>query len=91
VGYVPGISRTTPVATFGRIGVVWSIFPGDIRIGQIDAAATSGMSGGGVFNRYGEFLGILVSKSTSFEGAVRYLSFLEINEIIEDLRAGVKR
>ena len=92
IGYAPTISETTPIATFGRIGVIWNVVPGDIREGQIDAAATGGMSGGGVFNTYGELIGILLSTwSPGFEGNSRYLSYLEINEVIEDLRSGVKR
>ena len=40
--------------------------PGNYAIGQVDAAATNGMSGGGVFNKYGEFLGVLIA-SSNFE------------------------
>ena len=53
VAYTPSISKTTPIATFGRIGVIWSIVPGKISKGQIDAAVTSGMSGGVGLNKYG--------------------------------------
>ena len=91
IAYVPSISNTTPIATFGRIGVIWRVVPGDFTTGQIDAAVTSGMSGGGVFNRYGEFLGIVLSRSINFEGNSRYLSYRAINEVIEDLRAGMKQ
>ena len=91
IAYVSDISETTPISTFGRIGVIWSIVPGDIRQLQIDAAATPGMSGGGVFNSYGELVGILLSRSTSFDGNVRALSSSEIREVIADLRSGVKR
>lgn len=90
LAYVSDISRTTPMITFGRIGVIWNVVPGDIRQGQIDAAVTAGMSGGGVFNNHGELLGIMLSISTEFEGISRYLSFREINEVIEDLRNGMK-
>jgi serine protease Do len=90
VAYAPSISETTPIITFGRIGVIWSIVPGDIRKGQIDAPVTSGMSGGGVFNRYGELVGMLLSTSPTFEGNARYLSFQEITEVIGDLRSGEK-
>ena len=56
----------------------------------MDAAATNGMSGGGVFNKYGEFLGVVVTSST-FDGNVRYVRFAEIKEVIDDLRAGRKQ
>jgi S1-C subfamily serine protease len=56
----------------------------------VDAAATNGMSGGEVFNKYGEFLGVLVT-SSAFDGNVRYVRFEEIKEVLEDLRAGSKK
>ncbi len=90
IGFVPEISNVTPVVTFGRIGSLWNIRPGDFAIGQVDAAATNGMSGGGVFNKFGEFLGILVT-SSSFDGNIRYVRFEEIKEVIDELRAGSKR
>ena len=89
IGFVPSISITTPVVTFGRIGALWNIVPGNYAIGQVDAAATNGMSGGGVFNKFGELLGIVVT-SSSFDGNIRYLRFEEIQEVIGDLRAGSK-
>lgn len=89
IGFVPGISITAPVVTFGRIGALWNIRPGNVATGQVDAAATTGMSGGGVFNKFGEFLGILVN-SSSFDGNIRYVRFEEINEVIDALRAGSK-
>ena len=91
VGYVSRISETTPVATFGRIGVLWRIVPGDITMGQIDAAATGGMSGGGVFNNFGELIGILIGGDPLFDGNNRYLSSTEIAEVLDDLRAGLKQ
>jgi len=90
IGFVPEISTNTPMVTFGRIGALWDIRPGDYSLGQVDAAATNGMSGGGVFNKFGEFLGVLVT-SSSFDGNVRYVRFEEIKEVIEELRAGSKR
>jgi S1-C subfamily serine protease len=90
VGFVPSISQTTPIATFGRIGALWNTLPQGFAYGQVDAAATNGMSGGPVFNKYAEFLGILVT-SSSFDGNVRYLRFPEINLILEDLRNGSRR
>jgi len=90
IGFVPDISNITPLVTFGRIGALWNIRPGDYAIGQVDAAATNGMSGGGVFNKYGEFLGVLVT-SSQFNGNIRYVRFEEIKEVIDDLRAGSKQ
>ena len=89
IGFVPDISITAAVVTFGRIGALWNIRPGNYAIGQVDAAATNGMSGGGVFNKFGEFLGIVVTSST-FDGNIRYVRFEEINEVIGALRAGSK-
>jgi len=90
IGFVPDISDITPLVTFGRIGALWNIWPGNYAIGQVDAAATNGMSGGGVFNKFGEFLGVLVTAS-AFNGNIRYVRFEEINEVLKDLRAGSKK
>jgi S1-C subfamily serine protease len=90
IGFVPNISTTTPVVTFGRIGAMWSIRPGNYAVGQVDAAATNGMSGGGVFNKFGEYLGVLVT-SSSFDGNIRYVRFEEIKEVLDDLSAGSKQ
>ena len=90
IGFVPDISKDTPVVTFGRIGAIWNILPGEYAMGQVDAAATNGMSGGGVFNKFGEYLGVLVT-SSSFGGNIRFVRFEEVKEVLEDLRAGVKR
>ena len=90
IGFVPEISTNTPLVTFGRIGALWDIRPGDYSLGQVDAAATNGMSGGAVFNKFGEFLGVLVT-SSGFDGNVRYVRFEEIKEVLEELRAGSKK
>ena len=90
IGFVPEISTNTPLVTFGRIGALWDIRPGDYSLGQVDAAATNGMSGGAVFNKFGEFLGVLVT-SSAFDGNVRYVRFEEIKEVLEELRAGSKK
>ena len=90
VAFVPDISQVTPIATFGRIGALWNNQPQGFSYGQVDAAATNGMSGGAVFNKYAEFLGIVVT-SSSFDGNVRYLRFPEINDVLEELRDGSKR
>ena len=89
VGFVPEISTTSPVVTFGRIGSLWDIVPGNLSLGQVDASATNGMSGGGVFNKYGEYLGTIVT-SSNFDGNIRYVRFDEIKEVIEAFRAGSK-
>lgn len=89
VGYVPTISDTAPIATFGRIGVVWNVVPGDHNVGQTDAPVTVGMSGGAVFNRWGDLIGIILSKDVSFVGNVRFLTVAEIGEVISELRAGL--
>ena len=88
VGYAPSISSTTPMATFGRIGVTWSIVPGDYYTGQTDAAVTGGMSGGAVFNRWGDLIGIILSRDPSFAGNVRFRMVAEVDEVIGDLRSG---
>ena len=88
VGYAPTISDTTPIATFGRIGVVWNVVPGDYNTGQTDAAVTGGMSGGAVFNRWGDLIGIILSTDTSFAGNIRFRTVAEVDEVIGDLRSG---
>ena len=88
VGYAATISDTTPIATFGRIGVIWNVVPGDYRTGQTDAAATGGMSGGAVFNRWGDLIGIILSRDPSFAGNVRFRMVSEVDEVIGDLRSG---
>ena len=88
VGYAATISDTTPMATFGRIGVIWSIVPGDYTTGQADAAVTEGMSGGAVFNRWGDLIGIILTRDPSFAGNVRFLMVGEVDEVIGDLRSG---
>ncbi len=88
VAYSSRVSETTPVATFGRIGVVWNVVPGDYTVGQTDAAATPGMSGGAVFNRWGDFIGILLSRDAYFDGNVRFIMVSEVDEVIDDLRRG---
>ena len=87
-GYVGDISDTTPMVTFGRIVVVWNIVPGDHQVAQVDAAVTYGMSGGPVYNAWGDMIGIVLSRDTAFAGNVRFLTSEEIGEVIRDLRAG---
>ena len=90
IGFVPDISNVTPIITYGRIGALWNVVPGNYAIGQVDAAATNGMSGGGVFNKYGEFLGMLIT-SSNFDGNIRYVRFEEIREVLGELRSGKKQ
>ena len=44
-----------------------------------------------MFNKHGELMGIVLSIVTTFDGIANYLSYLEINEVIQDLRAGMKK
>ncbi len=88
VGYVPRLSTTSPIATFGRIGILWNLVPGDLSVGQTDAAATTGMSGGAVFNKWGDLIGMILSKDDFFAGNTRFLMVDEINEVVSDLRSG---
>ena len=90
IGFVPDISNVTPVITFGRIGGLWNVVPGNYAIGQVDAAATNGMSGGGVFNKYGDFIGMLIT-SSNFDGNIRYVRFEEIREVLKELRNGKRQ
>ena len=90
IGFVPDISNVTPVITFGRIGGLWNVVPGNYAIGQVDAAATNGMSGGGVFNKYGDFIGMLIT-SSNFDGNIRYVRFEEIREVLKELRNGTRQ
>ena len=62
----------------------------ETALGQVVAAATNGMSGGGVFNKYGEFLGMLIT-SSNFDGNIRYVRFEEIREVLNELRSGKKQ
>ncbi len=90
IGFVSDISETTPIAVFGRIGVIWNIVPGDYDTGQADLPATYGMSGTGVFNKYGDLIGILQT-AAEFGGSTTFLLGSEVGEILEDLRNGMKQ
>jgi hypothetical protein len=91
IGFIPIISTTSPIATFGRISVVWDLIPGNIHTLQTDAVTTDGMRGGGLFNNRGEFAGLLVSNRPDFVAATRAVSYREILEVLPDLRAGLKQ
>jgi len=87
IGFVPSISTTTPIATFGHVGVRWNVIPGNISTIQHDAAVTSGMSGGALFDASGYLAGMIVSQGV-FAGNNRALHWDEINEALPELRAG---
>lgn len=89
LGFVPSISITTPIATFGNVGVRWNIVPGDYSKIQTDAEMTNGMSGGGLWDSYGLLIGI-IQTGGNFAGNNRGLAWNEINEVLPDLRAGTK-
>ena len=91
IGFVERVSETTPLITFGRIGVIWNILPGEYAMGQMDAEGTGGMSGGGVFNKWGDLIGFLQAGEELFGGNTRFLLVSEIGEVLEDLRRGVKQ
>jgi len=91
VGYETSISDTTPIITYGRVGVRWNIIPDDISAIQTDAAVTPGMSGGGVFNKYGELVGMLYSITTKDNVNARILLTDEISEIVPKLKTGQKQ
>ena len=91
VGYETSISDTTPIVTYGRVGVRWNIIPEEIAAAQTDAAITSGMSGGGVFNKYGELAGMLYSSTTRDNVNARFLLTEEIAEILPKLKTGQKQ
>ena len=65
--------------------------PGDILRIQIDASITNGLSGGAVFNQYGELIVMIQSFSPTFDGHSLALSYLEVNKVLDQLRSGVYR
>jgi len=96
VGYVPSISETTPMSTFGSVGTAWAVYstvdlanPDISKIG-FDAAVAPGMSGGGVFDVHGHLAGIIqVKGQLGFDN--RALRWTEIDEVLSELRAGARR
>ena len=88
VGYISSISTTTPIICYGRISVIWNIVPGDYVKIQTDACSEPGMSGSPVLNRHGDLIGIHLSRSQPLS---RFLSVGEIEEVLTDLRAGIKQ
>ena len=64
VGYIPALSETSPVATFGRISIVGNVVPGDYLTGHTYAPVGEMMRGGAVFNRWGDLVGIILESIT---------------------------
>ena len=87
VGYIPALSETSPVATFGRISIVGNVVPGDYLTGHTYAPVGERMRGGAVFNRWGDLVGIILDDSHN--GSVVFLTTAEIGEAISELRAGL--
>ena len=87
VGYIPDLSETSPVATFGRISLVGNVVPGDYLTGHTYAPVGEMMRGGAVFNRWGDLVGIILDDS--HYGSVVFLTTAEIGEAISELRAGL--
>ena len=87
VGYMPALSETSPVATFGRISLVGNVVPGDYLTGHTYAPVGERMRGGAVFNRWGDLVGIILDDS--HYGSVVFLTTAEIGEAISELRAGL--
>ena len=87
VGYIPALSETSPVATFGRISLVGNVVPGDYLTGHTYAPVGERMRGGAVFNRWGDLVGIILDDSHN--GSVVFLTTAEIGEAISELRAGL--
>ena len=87
VGYIPDLSETSPVATFGRISLVGNVVPGDYLTGHTYAPVGERMRGGAVFNRWGDLVGIILDDS--HYGSVVFLTTAEIGEAISELRAGL--
>ena len=87
VGYIPALSETSPVATFGRISIVGNVVPGDYLTGHTYAPVGEMMRGGAVFNRWGDLVGIILDNSHN--GSVVFLTTAEIGEAISELRAGL--
>ena len=87
VGYIPDLSETSPVATFGRISLVGNVVPGDYLTGHTYAPVGERMRGGAVFNRWGDLVGIILDDS--HYGSVVFLTTAEIGEAFSELRAGL--
>ena len=87
VGYIPDLSETNSVATFGRVSLVGNVVPGDYLLGHTYAPIGERMRGGAVFNRWGDLIGIVLNDS--YSGSVVFLTVAEIGEVIDELREGL--
>lgn len=87
VGYIPDLSETNSVSTFGRVSLVGNVVPGDYLLGHTYAPVGERMRGGAVFNRWGDLIGIILNDS--YSGSVVFLTVAEIGEVIGELRAGL--
>ena len=94
-----GLSRDTAKAwattlplsiTYARVGVRWNEISAIQTDAAVTSAVTSGMPGSGVFNKYGELVGMLYSTSTKNNVNARILLTDEIAEIMPKLKAGRK-
>ena len=86
VGYIPDLSETNSVATFGRVSLVGNVVPGDYLLGHTYAPIGERMRGGAVFNRWGDLIGI----NDSYSGSVVFLTVAEIGEVIDEGGLGVR-
>ncbi|MBT3862549.1 MAG: hypothetical protein HN926_06120 [Chloroflexi bacterium] len=90
IGYVTPISKTVPMTSFGHISTWWNVVPGDVSTFGFNANVTNGMSGGGLFDIDGKLIGTIIQKSTVIGSDNRAVRYDEIQEVLADLRAGVK-
>ena len=90
IGYVTPISKTVPMTSFGHISTWWNVVPGDVSTFGFNANVTNGMSGGGLFDIDGKLIGTITQKSTVIGSDNRAVRYDEIQEVLADLRAGVK-
>jgi serine protease Do len=61
-------------------------FKGDTSSCQISLSANPGNSGGPVFNKYGEIIGILSTRETSAEGVVFAIKSEGIYKLVDELK-----
>lgn len=90
LAFLVQISDVWPIATFGRIGSTW-ISGADYEWAQMDAIATFGMSGGPVFNVWGDLVGIVQSGDPNFGGDIRFVLLPTIHDKLPALRRGAKQ
>ena len=90
LAFLVQISDVWPIATFGRIGSTW-ITGTDYEWAQMDAIATYGMSGGPVFNGWGDLVGIVQSGDPDFGGDIRFVLLPTIQDKLPALRRAEKQ